>query len=107
MLEEQEVVLGRPTMDGSLQDVCFLVVDAAQPPSAEDAATHASSASQLRVSRSCLSSRRNAAAYAPSKARWSQAKAMMPMWRTAMKSPPSGPDTAAGRRWMPSVESTA
>ncbi len=62
MLEEQEVVLGRPTVDGSLQGVRFLVVDATQPPSAEDTSAHASSASQLRVSRSFLSSRRNAAA---------------------------------------------
>ena len=50
---------------------------------------------------------RNAAAYAPSKARWSHVSARMPTWRMASESSPSGPVTTQGRFRMPSVERIA
>ncbi len=62
VLEQQESVDRAPSVEGPLEEVCFVVADVSEPSDPQQVSAQASSASQLRVSRSVRSASRNEAA---------------------------------------------
>src|SRR5262249_10201074 len=104
VLEVQQVVVGGAVVQRALQAVGFPVGDPTQPTHAEH---QSSSSSQLCCSNASRIPRRNADAYAPSKARWSHVRTSRPVWWMAMASSPSGPETTTGRFLIPSVDRIA
>ncbi len=79
VLEQEQVLCSALSAQGLLQDVGVPVPDTPKPADAQLPAGNAqSSASQSRDSMTRASSRRNADAYAPSTARWSNERASRP-----------------------------
>ena len=77
VLEQQEVVVGGALVQRALQLVGFPIGHPTEPARSEH---QSSSSSQLCCSSTVRMACRNAAAYAPSKARWSHVRTSNPVW---------------------------